>query len=86
MPTYDFVCLACRKEEEVFMKIADYQPPSCCGASMKQRIGGYGIIGDLEPYMDPNIGEVPVFVKSKKHRKQLMKEHGIQEKFGKGWS
>lgn len=85
MPTYDFFCQQCSKQEEIFMKLADYKAPECCGQKMKQVIGNYHVVGDLEPYVDENIGNEPVLVKSKRHRRQLMKEHGVQEKFGKNW-
>jgi hypothetical protein len=34
---------------------------------------------DLEPYVDDQMGHEPVYVKSKQHRKQLMKERGLVE-------
>lgn len=67
------------------MKLADYKSPDCCGQAMKHVLGNYSVIPDVEPYLDENIGNEPTWVKSKKHRRQLMKEHGVQEKFGKGW-
>ena len=84
MPNYDFSCEACGKREELFMKIAEYKKPECCGQPMKQ-ILNYHVVGDLEPYFDENLSEQPVYVRSKKHRKQLMREAGVTEKFGKGW-
>ena len=84
-PTYDFHCDACKKEQEVFMKMSEFQVPLCCDKEMKQRLGNYSVIGDIEPYMDQHLGAEPVWVKSKKHREKLMKEYGVQEKFGKGW-
>ena len=84
-PTYDFQCDSCHKQEEVLMKLADYKPPECCGQKMKQVIGNYHVVPDLEPYLDENIGKEPTWVKSKKHRRQLMKENGVMEKYGKGW-
>jgi hypothetical protein len=85
MPNYDFFCEICKKEQEVFMKISEYQAPECCNSKMKQRIGNYSVIRDIEPYMDQHLGTEPIWVKSKKHREKLMKEHGVQEKFGKNW-
>lgn len=85
MPTYQFACEVCKKDEEVFMRLADYKAPDCCGQKMKQVLGNYHVVKDIEPYLDENLGDQPVYVKSKKHRKQLMKEHGVMEKYGKGW-
>lgn len=84
MPLYDFTCEKCQKTEEFFMKIADYKRPICCEQEMK-RIYSYSVVKDLEPYLDENLGVEPTYVKSKKHRKELMRERGVQEKFGKGW-
>lgn len=84
MPTYDFRCEACEKQEEVFMRLADYKVPDCCGQRMKQIIS-CGIIGDLEPYVDEHMTYEPVLVKSKKHKRELMKEHEVSERFGKNW-
>ena len=85
MPAYDFLCQKCSKKEEVFMKLADYKKPDCCDQPMKQIIGNYHIVMDLKPYLDENLSEQPVYVRSKKHRRQLMQEAGVTEKFGKGW-
>lgn len=85
MPNYDFRCESCQKQEEVFMRIADYKAPECCGKKMNQVLGNYSVVKDVDPYLDENIADKPVWVKSKQHRKQLMKEHGVYEKFGKGW-
>ena len=84
MPTYDFKCDSCGKQEAIFMKLADYKAPDCCGQKMKQIIG-CAIVKDVEPYLDENLADKPVWVKSKRHRKQLMKEHGVSESYGKGW-
>ena len=67
------------------MKLADYKKPDCCGQPMKQILGNYHVIGDLEPYLDENIGSEPTWVNSKRHRRQLMQELGVQEKYGKKW-
>lgn len=85
MPSYDFLCETCHKQEEVFMKLADYKAPDCCGQKMKQVLGNYSVIRDVEPYLDINLTDKPVWVKSKQHRKKLMQEYGVTEKFGKNW-
>jgi hypothetical protein len=40
------------------------------------------VVGDLEPYYDDNL---ETGIKSKQHRKEVMRERGVYEKFGKGW-
>ena len=87
MPYYDFKCEQCGKVEEKFLAIRDLDRirPKCCNHDMKHIIGNYAVIPDLKPYWDENMSCKPVYVKSKKHRKQLMKEHGVYEIYGKGW-
>jgi len=35
------------------------------------------IIPDIEPYLDENMGQEPVYVKSRRHKMQLLKERGL---------
>lgn len=81
---YPFACDACGKSEEHWMKVSEYRVPECCNKPMR-RVFGHGVVKDLEPYLDENLTDRPVWVKSKHHRRQLMKEHGVYEKYGKGW-
>jgi hypothetical protein len=76
--------LKCGKEEEFCMRMTEYKRPLCCEEEM-QRIFTHSVVPDLQPYLDENIGTTPEYVKSKQHRKELMKKHGVYEKFGKGW-
>lgn len=57
-------------------------PPCQCGGKTKKIISTYTAISDLEPYYDWNLGG---YIKGKQHRKQVMREQGVDEKFGKGW-
>lgn len=85
MPTYQWHCVVCKKDEEIFMKLAEFKKPICCDGEMRQVLGNYSVVKDLQPYLDENLTSKPVYVKSKQHRRQLMKEFGVSEKFGKGW-
>lgn len=84
---YECRCELCLKTEDIVRSVADRDKdlPICCGKVMKRVISRYNVVGDLDPYLDENLGDKPVWVKSKKHRERLMKEHGVYEKFGKGW-
>lgn len=84
MPLYDFKCLKCGSEKEILMKMVEYKRPLCCEQEM-QRVFNHMVVPDVEPYFDQNISHNGEYVKSKKHRQQLMKKHGVSEKFGKGW-
>ncbi len=84
MPSYDFKCEKCGNQEELWMKVSEYKKPSCCGQEMK-RIFSYAVVKDVDPYVDYDIGDKPVVVKSKQHRKELMKKFGVEEKYGEKW-
>ena len=78
MPLYDILCLKCNKEFEVFSKIDDRNNIKCqCGGKTKILLS--------PPHKDwfrPNelwedFTDHPIEVTSKKHLKQLCKEHGV---------
>ena len=86
MPLYEYECKTCGKHEDAFRKISEHKNgPKCCGEIMSQVLGKHYVIPDLDPYWDENLGKEPLYVKSKQHRKKLMKEHGVSELYGKGW-
>lgn len=84
MPLYDYECERCGKQRDEFRSVADRNNPlSCeCGSPMKKIISGYRVIGDLDPYYDDNLD---TYVRSKQHRKEVMREQGVSEKFGTNW-
>lgn len=86
MPVYEYQCEKCGKRQDKINRIEDHKNgPECCGAVMRQHFGSYHVIGDIQPYVDENIGDRPIVVKSRKHREKLMKQFGSYEKVGKGW-
>lgn len=84
MPLYVYECELCAKTQDELRSIADRNAPlACkCGGSMKKIIGGHAVISDVEPYFDENL---EAYVKSRQHRRALMRERGVDEKIGKGW-
>lgn len=81
MPIYQHRCSVCSKEVEEYRKLDDYDKhPLCCGQPMPKFFTGHSVIPDLEPYIDEHLADRPVLVKSKKHKKQLMKEHNVRER------
>ncbi len=89
---YDVKCDKCGGIQEIVRTVAerDKDLPRCCGEDMHRIISRQNVHPDFEPYLDDNIASTqdnyqPVWVKSKKHRRQLMKEHGVVEAYGKGW-
>ena len=83
MPLYSYECATCNEIRDEFRSVAERNnAPECCGTPMKKLIGGYRVVADLEPYYDENL---QTYVKSKRHRREVMREQGVGESYGKGW-
>lgn len=84
MPLYTYACNTCGRETDEFRSVAERNAcPTCeCGGSMRKIIAGYRVIGDLEPYYDDNL---QAHIRSKQHRKEVMRDQGVSEKFGTNW-
>ena len=85
MPLYDYRCLECQKLTTAYRSVAKRdESPECehCGAQTKKIISNYFVVGDLEPYYDDNL---QTHIRGKQHRKRVMEEQGVSEKFGAGW-
>lgn len=84
MPLYDYHCATCDRRAEEFRSVSNRNDaPTCkCGQLMRKVLSVSKPIGDVEPYYDDNL---EAGVKSKQHRRELMRERGVYEKFGKGW-
>jgi putative FmdB family regulatory protein len=80
---YEYEC-PCGKRKEELRAVADRNKPvKCvCGQRMKKLLGGHKVIGDMEPYYDDNL---ETYVRSRQHRKQVMRDKNVYEKVGKGW-
>lgn len=86
MPIYVYKCSKCGQIHEDFRKMEDRKEgPECCGEKTRQHYGNYHVIGDIKPYLDENISDKPVWVKSRQHREQLIKENKVVELYGKNW-
>lgn len=82
-PIYSYECEDCGLAKDEYRSVAKRNDsPLCCGSPMKKVISGYRVIGDLEPYYDENLES---FIKSKRHRQQVMREKDVYESYGKGW-
>lgn len=83
MPLYEWTC-ECGQSADEFRRVAERNlPKTCqCGKPMQRVITSYKAIGDLQPYYDENLES---WVKSRQHRKRIMREQGVAEHFGKGW-
>ena len=83
MPLYSYEC-QCGGTKDEFRRLSERNVlPTCeCGKTMQRVIGGYSVIPDMAPYYDDNL---ETYVKSRQHRKQVMREKGVYESFGKNW-
>ena len=79
MPTYDFICESCKKTSEVFCSIDDRAGQTCehCGGALKQQIVAPYVPQEFVPHFDKGLG---VYVNSRQHRKQIMRQKGLIEK------
>ncbi len=85
MPLYDFKCENCGNVQEKFAKIDEITSPCDCGTEMKRLITSrYYVNPDIE-YVTDNISGDPIRVSSRKQLRGLLRQHGLVERYGKGW-
>ena len=89
MPLYTFECEACTKRTDAHRSIEtrDENPPVCdCGGKTERIITAANVNPDIfDGYFDPNLvapgaAENGTWVHGRKHRRQLMKEFGVEER------
>lgn len=85
MPIYEYRCQDCNEITDAFRSVSnrDDAPECSCGGETKKIISSYRVHSDFAPYYDENLES---YVKSKQHRKKVMKEKGVTEAYGKGWN
>ncbi len=81
MILYEYQCLDCEKITEALRTVDDRNNcPECkCGGETKKIISKSAVHSDFVPYLDENIGSEPTWIKSKQHRKKVMKENGVTD-------
>lgn len=80
MPMYDFKCTRCECEQEVYASIEEKERICKCGSTMIRLITSrYYTQSDWEPYYDEHIGDKPMWVTSRRHRRELLKKFGLYE-------
>lgn len=85
MPLYSYECADCGGAKDELRKLPERNNlPDCdlCKKPMQRVIGGHSVIGDMAPYYDDNL---ETYVTSRQHRKEVMREKGVYESFGKNW-
>lgn len=82
---YDYACIACDKHTEAVRSVNERNnTPPCehCGGVTRKVISLSRPIPDMAPYFDDNLQS---YVTSRQHRKELMRQQGVYEKFGQNW-
>lgn len=78
MPIYLYECPRCGEVDNVWANVSeDRKVHEECGATMTRLISAPAVRGDLEPYLETNMGHEPVYVKSRRHRERLCKDRGL---------
>jgi len=84
MPIYEYECMLCEELTEFVCKIADKPSSIMCGSCgslakcIPSRLASVRPAWDA--YLDENIADEPVMVKGRRHRQELMRREGLEEK------
>jgi len=85
MPLYDATCEACGKTFEHYAKMDEKRVRCACGGAANRIFSArYYAHSDVD-FVTDNITGEPERIDSKRKLRRLMSEHGVSEKFGKGW-
>jgi putative FmdB family regulatory protein len=88
VPIYDYKCDKCERTQERIKnpdEVSFRCPDNLCTGTMHRQfhsrfginmgVGAYG-------YYDDNLG---TYIRTNAHKRQVMRDQGVSEKFGKGW-
>jgi putative FmdB family regulatory protein len=80
---YQYEC-SCGNTKDEIRRVAERNDPvvCSCGKNMERVIGGHYVTPDMAPYYDDNL---ETYVTSRQHRKEVMRERGVSEIYGKHW-
>lgn len=79
MPLYDFRCQVCGKHVEHYFGMNDKKELWCCEMPVK-RLYTHNVPADLlYPYVSHNIGPEPIEVRSRTHKRQLLRENNLSD-------
>lgn len=84
MPIYDWECKCGYKGEHIAKVDEKLKCPNCLKVMKRQMPSSHGINMGVGPYgyYDDNL---ETYVHTNRHRREVMRQKGVQEKFGKGW-
>ena len=86
MPIYDYNCPSCGVQEDIWAGVDQEEVPCPkCGIHMDRLLSATRSNPDWEPYYDENLCKLGSaeghYVKSRQHRKELMKAHGLVDRW-----
>lgn len=82
MPLYDYECEKCKKIFDDYKPVDEREYstcPDCKGRAKKIFTLSNFNFSIFHDYVDYHIGSEPVHIKSKEHKKQILKENGLSE-------
>ena len=79
MPLYDFQCIGCLHEFEELCKLDKRTKMKCphCGNKTKILLGNCSKKDWFKPHTTDHFTDTPIFVKSKRHFKELCLKHDV---------
>lgn len=79
MPLYDFECKVCNNKELDIRDsaISDGRTCAICNSLMTRLLPIPNITPDIEPFMDENLGHQPIYIRSRRHQKEMLREKGL---------
>ena len=85
MPIYSYRCNDCDEVTDAFRHMIDRDicEPCHCGGGTRKIFSKSHAYSDITPYFDENL---ECYIRGKQHRNVVMKERGVSEVFGKGWT
>ena len=83
MPIYEYECSKCGQlYERYFSIVGKPHTIGClCGFRAKAIISASANRREWSPYLDENLGDKPVMVDGREHRKKLMKAANLEDQY-----
>ncbi len=85
MPLYDFKCRKCGLVTEQFARMDERTGLCSCGAETERQISRHYVIDDIDVVTEDLYPNKSVHITSRRQLRNLLREHGVVERYGKGW-
>jgi len=85
MPRYDYECELCGRITEKTFHIADkpeeIRCPACGHTASSIITAPQSVRPDWKPYLEEHLGDEPIMIESRKHRREVMKKEGLEDEY-----